>query len=861
MEKGGPRKAKSADDHKQGAEAEEQKPDTRQAETKSATKEDVPRDRTEVSESKERPHAKKSAEEEEEDEEEAADGPAHQKGCISLISAEDSVAWLHTHYEYHPGGLVQRDEMKDAFAAYCASLGQRPRQAAALGKIIKATFNEVSHRRLGKRGSNKMYYLHLRAKGESPEQETRPYTRRRRGEADDMSHLAGGNDTSGGGRNMVGLVCVLDGRNKGSQKPRAKRKQVDDDEIDNKDEVVRIDPPGAGRSSSSTSTPRARRGDASHLRFRDANVCMAFDSQVIWLRDMFRREYWALAPVNPASMKTRLIRSVLSDGDGEKSSLSFSCLVMLSLANFFAENWDYAMELFYKARRHLEAVFDQTDFDVACAISPFAWFSRFYSDSLLEGRETVLYYATLGATICQQLNACNDFAYFNLVSLMCAAKEAGEEEESVLVAKAKQQPPYRRNWKPFKQAMRPLRPTTATVHGELIQIDRLMYHSVSCLQNRQVSLQERLQIFDKLREQLDAVARLEALIEGARKTEPLPITTTYDMQTCLLSGQRALILSILEAPERLNAAERFVLDLVRVPRSAMLVALRSRPSNDVLLSNAFKVLIWHQRLEPLQQLVEILKPFSRRYMWLKTLRTVIKQSIRMGPIYPSWTASSPSIKEEVVSAPTSPPPALPSSSYSWSSSSSTPTAPGPSPAPPSYISYITNLGSALPPPPLIHDEMACFSSPSALPAAPRVHNCVEIPSSADLHSYLPSFGPAEPLPHSHDGRGDSLSWLQHDPYRLAYQVTSASPCIEPFVCEPSQHDPYLSHHWQHQPHHCYAPHDRLPHHGGTTFVYDRPPPPVRPLTSQPPAVPWGSVVPPSPLMTHLSPGAADRSSS
>jgi hypothetical protein len=92
MEKGGPRKAKSADHHMQGAEAEEQKPDTRQAETKSATKEDAPRDRTEVSESKERPHAKKSAEEE--DEEEAAGGPVHQKGCISLISAEDSVAWF-----------------------------------------------------------------------------------------------------------------------------------------------------------------------------------------------------------------------------------------------------------------------------------------------------------------------------------------------------------------------------------------------------------------------------------------------------------------------------------------------------------------------------------------------------------------------------------------------------------------------------------------------------------------------------------------------------------------------------------------------------------------------------------------------
>jgi hypothetical protein len=47
----------------------------------------------------------------------------------------------------------------------------------------------------------------------------------------------------------------------------------------------------------------------------------------------------------------------------------------------------------------------------------------------------------------------------------------------------------------------------------------------------QVSLQERLQIYDKLREQLAAVARLETLIEGARKTEPLPITTVLPQLT------------------------------------------------------------------------------------------------------------------------------------------------------------------------------------------------------------------------------------------------------------------------------------------------------------------------------------------
>jgi hypothetical protein len=90
MEKGGPRKTNSADDH---AHVGAGKADARQAETKHA-KVEAPR----ASESKERPQAvKKSAEEEEEDEDEAAGGPAQRKGCISLISADDSVAWFVSH--------------------------------------------------------------------------------------------------------------------------------------------------------------------------------------------------------------------------------------------------------------------------------------------------------------------------------------------------------------------------------------------------------------------------------------------------------------------------------------------------------------------------------------------------------------------------------------------------------------------------------------------------------------------------------------------------------------------------------------------------------------------------------------------
>jgi hypothetical protein len=93
MEKGGPRRTNSTDHTHAGA----GKADARQAETKRTTKVKAPR----VSESKERPQAvKKSAEEEEEDEDEeekAAGGPAHRKACISLISAEDSVAWFVSH--------------------------------------------------------------------------------------------------------------------------------------------------------------------------------------------------------------------------------------------------------------------------------------------------------------------------------------------------------------------------------------------------------------------------------------------------------------------------------------------------------------------------------------------------------------------------------------------------------------------------------------------------------------------------------------------------------------------------------------------------------------------------------------------
>lgn len=49
------------------------------------------------------------------------------------------------------------------------------------------------------------------------------------------------------------------------------------------------------------------------------------------IRDMYRNELWGLTPTNPASMKSPLIKYILLDEEGkkERSSLSFSCLLML----------------------------------------------------------------------------------------------------------------------------------------------------------------------------------------------------------------------------------------------------------------------------------------------------------------------------------------------------------------------------------------------------------------------------------------------------------------------------------------------------------------------------------------------------
>jgi hypothetical protein len=46
---------------------------------------------------------------------------------------------------------------------------------------------------------------------------------------------------------------------------------------------------------------------------------------------MYRNELWGLTPTNPASMKSPLIKYILLNEEGkkERSSLSFSCLLML----------------------------------------------------------------------------------------------------------------------------------------------------------------------------------------------------------------------------------------------------------------------------------------------------------------------------------------------------------------------------------------------------------------------------------------------------------------------------------------------------------------------------------------------------
>lgn len=61
-----------------------------------------------------------------------------------------------------------------------------------------------------------------------------------------------------------------------------------------------------------------------------------------------------------------------------------------------------------QAREQLGALFDESDYDVATALIPLAWWSRVNSESAEDGKRKEVYYATIGAKMCESLGAIND---------------------------------------------------------------------------------------------------------------------------------------------------------------------------------------------------------------------------------------------------------------------------------------------------------------------------------------------------------------------------------------------------------------------------------------------------------------------
>lgn len=67
-----------------------------------------------------------------------------------------------------------------------------------------------------------------------------------------------------------------------------------------------------------------------------------------------------------------------------------------------------ADERVWQAREQLGALFDEPDYDVACALKPLAWWARVCASSAEDGKRKELYYATIGAKMCESLGAIND---------------------------------------------------------------------------------------------------------------------------------------------------------------------------------------------------------------------------------------------------------------------------------------------------------------------------------------------------------------------------------------------------------------------------------------------------------------------
>lgn len=123
--------------------------------------------------------------------------------------------------------------------------------------------------------------------------------------------------------------------------------------------------------------------------------------------EVFNAYIWANAPLSPAVMDEDNVRSILYySGDDWGNALALNVHIALALGARAMGELEHSVEHYMKARKHLEYLFDCSDYAVAEGLQGMRYYASGMGDM-----EQAVYYMVLIMSICRQLNVYHGDVY------------------------------------------------------------------------------------------------------------------------------------------------------------------------------------------------------------------------------------------------------------------------------------------------------------------------------------------------------------------------------------------------------------------------------------------------------------------
>lgn len=546
-------------------------------------------------------------------------------------------------------GEIDRAEMHNRYRAFCESRGIPPKDLANFGKIVKNLFPDAGYRRLGSRGTSSVsHYAGIVLRNGDPSRAVKS----QRKPSSKARHAA--RQTEEQTPQPICFVMetpqslavskkrpALQGE-KGEEEEEEEASDYDEDDYSDDDEE---EEEGELAGLPVISSQRHKRLQVrTHRDFRmclNSGQSMNLMTVIREYRDMYRNELWGLTPTNPASMKSPLIKYILLDEEGkkERSSLSFSCLLMLCVASFLNGDWGYSRSFYNLAREHLSAI-DSKEYDVAAGLVAFGWWVTFYAHTAEEGKRTQLEHVRQGLDICHHLKAYNDEVHWLLLSLESANTTQKKVE---LIEASKKLPPYNRGWKNFRNLKRPASMEWADNFRQVNVMFQYVLSSVSVMRSKEQT-EEKKERTRTLYAQLNKSVELERGLKNAMHSNHRPSMQTFNMLMTFNYSLRAMTCNLLGLSKDVKAAEDLINFLLGVPAPMMLISIHgiSSQCDYVLVKNAVDVLVGAGKLKPLRMLLQRIEDskIQEPFYWLTYICTYIESKLN-APRTSAPVATSP----------------------------------------------------------------------------------------------------------------------------------------------------------------------------------------------------------------------------